>query len=465
MNANEPATTAPPVARIPKWPMRTRQAHVPWFWVALMSAHWGCNQYIEFLSTTVMTFKLRPLVDSPIWITAIASFNTIFNILIGASANYTSDRVWTRWGRRRPFILAAQFVLIGGLLVIPEVNTLGPLIAILLCYEMLRDLQQPLEPLINEVIPPRQRGSGMAFSKIARQVVVMFAFGVMLGLFDRVLALPGGITVRGEQAIFWAGCLFVAYTIAVAGLSVRETPPPPRAQPARWPGLRRAVWGALRDIFGDRQWRALYLLGIAMMISWLGLGSLAPLLYTEQFGYTKQQYGLLVAIGGPALFVIMPIAGWLADRVDRILIFRTGAVLSVAGHVFFYVYARFFAPGGVPPFVFLVVFGLLTTAVSNISATASAALIFDYVPRDKLGTVSSGVGIIRGVASILINNGVGVWVTLWSGWFMPEGVFDYLSAYIYLIVLGILGTSIAFWFDHQAKTGRVIPHGRVEADG
>ncbi len=34
-----------------------------------------------------------------------------------------------------------------------------------------------------------------------------------------------------------------------------------------------------------------------------------------------------------------------------------------------------------------------------------------WLPRDRMGTVASSIGIARGIASILVNNGIGRWVT------------------------------------------------------
>ncbi|RME70385.1 MAG: hypothetical protein D6781_06445, partial [Verrucomicrobia bacterium] len=65
---------------------------MPWFWAVLLTGHWGVATYIEFISGVAITFKLRPLVDAPIWITLITSFNTVFNVIVGASINYSSDR-------------------------------------------------------------------------------------------------------------------------------------------------------------------------------------------------------------------------------------------------------------------------------------------------------------------------------------------------------------------------------------
>lgn len=65
------------------------------------------------------------------------------------------------------------------------------------------------------------------------------------------------------------------------------------------------------------------------------LGQLAPLLVTEQFGYSKkvfadlQTWQLLTVV-----FAALPIAGWLADRVDRFRVFQIGLILSALHSLF-----------------------------------------------------------------------------------------------------------------------------------
>lgn len=455
-------TSAPPVAHGSHWwPIRTRQPQVPWLWAFLLTGHWGVATYIEQISNIAITFKLRPLVEAPIWITLITSFNVIFNVLVGASINYSSDRLWTRWGRRRPFILFGQAVIVVGLILLPGVNSLGALVAVLFCYEMLRDVNSPFEPLLNEIVPPQQRGRSAAMGKIWRTAVTAFFFGVMIAQYDHVHHLPFGWVVTGEQAIFWVGSIFALYTFLVVGYCVKETPPAADWQRPKWPGLGRAVRGYFTDVFGNPQWRGLYWVGLAMTIFWIGLGSLAPLLYTEQFLYSKATYGHIVAIGTPFnILLFLPIGGWLADRIDRMLIFKWGAIATAVMHFVFYLIVR--GMDGPPPIPFLIVFALVSNGLSTIAAMAANPLIFDFVPRDKLGTVSSGIGVVRGVAMVLINNGVGLWVTVWSGWFEQPGTYDYLSGYLYLTLLALLGTAVALWFERQVKSGRFVPYGRRE---
>lgn len=457
-------SSAPPTPRRAELlPIRTLQSNAPWLWRVLINLHWATSQYIELICGTAIVFKLRPLVSSPGWIPAITSFNVIFNVLVGCTINYVSDRIWTRWGRRSPFIIAGQLVTAVGLALLPGLHTLALVVLWLFFYDMLRDVNSPIEALINEVVPPHQRGSADAIGRICRALSSAFFFGVMVAQYDHRYQLPGGLTLTGEELMCWLGAVFGLYTAVLLLFFVRETPPASPAPRAMWPGIGPALRKYFRDVFAERQFRAIYLVGLTMTIFWLGLGSFGPLLAIEQFHYSKADFGFVTAVSSPfTIFIVLPLGGWLADRVDRITIFKCGAIATATVHLCFYVYARFLAPGGVPPLAVLIGFHLVTSSVGSVSAIASTPMLFDFIPRDRIGTVNSGIGMVRGAAVVLITNGVAVFVSFWSGWFEPPGKYDYLSGYLYLSFAATLGTLVALWFERQVKAGRFVRYGRGE---
>lgn len=112
-----------PSSRI-RWyqlPIRTQLPRVPWAWCLAMQMPWFVFLYIEFCSSATVTFTLRKFIEHPQLIALVGSLNTAYNMIIGASANYASDKVWTRFGRRRPFLLIALVSAAGFLVFIPFV--------------------------------------------------------------------------------------------------------------------------------------------------------------------------------------------------------------------------------------------------------------------------------------------------------------------------------------------------------
>src|SRR5690606_31631126 len=106
-----------------------------------------------------------------------------------------------------------------------------------------------------------------------------------IGRWDDTYQLPGGFTMSGQQLVFWSAALMALVTIALVA-QVRETPPVRTPVPAlaqtnkprlTAATLRAQVMAFGRDVFGDRQWRALYAVALAQMIFWSDFGSLMPL--------------------------------------------------------------------------------------------------------------------------------------------------------------------------------------------
>lgn len=447
------------------FPILTRQTRVPWSWVVLMSVPWGYTQYVEHISTTAMTFKLRVFVDLPLLITLVGSFNHVFNILIGATANYVSDRIWTRHGRRRPLIMFGYLVVAIGLLVIPGINTLGALIVVIFVYEMLRDIGSPYEALCYEVVPTQQRGRLVSIFFWFRHLSNAFFFSVMIANWDSSWVMPWGQSVTGEQLVFWTGSMLAVSMFFFLWRGVRELPPaemPPPVPRFQW----AAVGAFIRNVFGDRRWLPLYAIAVAQSLFWGGMGNLGPLLFTEQIGYSKQQFGYLMAAATPlTLLLFMPIGGWLSDRVDRARVFPFFILAFAMCQVGVFVWFRFLTPGVPPALWMMVVVGLIPAGFQTIGTVICVPLIYDYVPRDYMGTVNAGVQLTRGIANVLIANGAGLWVTVYSGVFgRIQGKYDYTSVYLYCIVCLLISAVLVLWFSKQVAAGHIKKLGTEESE-
>ena len=470
----------------PRWyqfPVKTQLPQVPWLWAGLMQASWFVGLYIEFCSTTTMTFTLKKFIDHPMLITLVASLNTAYNMLVGATCNYMSDKVWTRIGRRKPFLIFSMAASATFLILIPFVNSFWLLLAMLVLYEAARDVGSPQEALINEVIPPHQRGRAGIFRTFMQQGATFFFFTIMIGQFDEKYRLADRFTITGEAMVYFAGAALALAMGLFYLFAVREQTPadrlpqPAPASPAApvvpltyGTHRRRGMVAFLRqfahDAFADRQMRMVYLLMFAAQGTWIGLGSLAPLLFTEQFGYDKATYGKIVGYGTPAILIIAPIAGILVDRCNRLRLFIWGSAILIAQNIGYYIYCRYFAPNGVPPMAFLIIYPLCFAIVGQTASLAAITTVFDYIPSGRLGTFGSGWGILSAITTLVISNGLALWVTTATHLYPREGVkFDYLSGYIYLILLGTVFLACAMYFAHDEKKGNLKKLGVMEREG
>jgi MFS family permease len=452
-----------------KWPVRTGQTQVPWSWIAVLSLPWASMVYFDLISNVAITFKLREFISVPILLTLVGSFNVLFNIAVGASCNFASDRVWTRWGRRKPFLLIGWVVVAIGCLIVPSIGNFWVIVGLLFLYEMLRDLATPYESLCNEVVPPGQRGRANAAYTFARQGMTAVFFYVVIGRWDDSYSLPGGFVLSGQQLVFWSASLVAVVTILLVS-RIKEEKPKEKMESLKVPTWREMCGHARnfgKEVFGSKQWRSIYTVAIAQMIFWMDFGSLAPLLYTEQWGFSKQVYGDLLAIASVAtLVVFLPLSGWVADHWDRVKAFQVLAVAMTLNHLALFLYLQTLS--GPPSFKEVLVFKLLNIGIGTVGTVTSVAMMFDYVPRRRLGTVLAGVGLSRGIASLLVNNGIGAWVTgaavIWPNHNEAgELKYNYSLGYLYLALCGCLSWWVARRFARLTRTGVLVKLGVEEA--
>jgi MFS family permease len=505
-------------------PILTRQTRVPWTWVFFMNLPWAAALYQEFVSQTAMTFTLRRFVEDPRLIAFLGSVNIAFNFLVGAVANYLSDRIWTRWGRRRPFLIVGGLGAAVMLFILPLLPTFPLLVAGIVLYQFFVDVATPLEPLVMEVVPPPQRGRAQALRMVLQGLSVFYFYNVMFAHFDEVheapawLASLGVATLTGEILTYWAGGVLGLGVVAIWIVLVRETPVAPVAGPAFTP------LGFLRDVFADRRSWFIYLLFVAPTFVHAVWGQFQPLLMTEQFGYSK---GVMAAMALPgtilSLAFFTPVLGWLADRkaalpswmaltvllvaglltqrlagglgggfteapgfvdmvllglatcaaalggvslVQRPLVWLLGAgsrrialyltgiggVALLAAVQWFVV--RAYAPAA-PPLGLLYVLGQLGGVLAGCGWVVMGPMLFDYIPANRFGTVSSGMGFANGFVRFLVMNAAGFWVVAYSTWFPREGGPDYASCFALQAVLGLPAVVAILLFAREARQGRM----------
>lgn len=150
-----------------------------------------------------------------------------------------SDRLRTRWGRRRPVLVAGVVVGVAGLLVLAAAETRGLMLAGWLLVQVgLNGPMAALAAMLADHVPERQRGTVGAWFGIAQTL------GVVLGTAVAVVA--------GEGALGYVAVAVAVPALAVAILLVhRETAASPGASPdvvavAVAPPAARPDWRTLR---------------------------------------------------------------------------------------------------------------------------------------------------------------------------------------------------------------------------
>jgi len=255
-----------------------------------------------------------------------------------------SDRVRTRWGRRRPFLVAGTIGNVLGLIalaLIPSApSALVPYIVAFIWIELFNNLATaPYSGLIPDLVPEDQRGSASGW------------MGLMLMLGNFV----GGITGLALGAIGGiSGAYLAIAAIMVAGmlgtvLTVREPEPPP-VPPFRWGAFVRGLIEPFKS--RDFAWvfwtRMLVTLGTFTVQSFL-LFYMKDVIAggAETFDYTFLGVKLAGAAAGATSFFVLPlllgailsslVAGVLSDRYGRkLMVYISGGLQAFVVAVFIF---------------------------------------------------------------------------------------------------------------------------------
>lgn len=404
----------------------TRKTKVPLHWVFYAQLPFVMFIMGSFATGAPFLFAMKKFIDNPAAITFLLSIEVFVTTLGGPFCNWLSDRVWTRFGRRKPFILVANILQAAALFAMPFASSLLSLIVLRWCYGIAQDIGSPNQALTMEVVPAKQRGMGAGFFHGQIQIVNLFFWGIVLGRFDDVFfsgPFENLFSVSGETLIFFAGGIVLVSVSIFTWFGIHEVEPPTRRRirDDRRPGesLFRLF---LRGFFGEvlhKSLLPLYLLLMAGTLLTVGLGTLEPLLYTEQWGYSLQEMGTNTAIGASIGIVTAMFAGWLADRTSKLKVYATAMILGLLGRVFWTVFV-YQKPDYRPELHEILFFGTVQSVFGLIASAASFPLILEYVERNRLGTAGAGMGFFNSTIKNSFGMFVGFYLVLWSIFFLPQ---------------------------------------------
>lgn len=392
----------------------TAKKEVPKRWILFAILPWASFTFNSGVVGVAFLFSLKKFIENPAGLTFVLSLPGLLAILISPVASFLSDRIWTRFGRRKPFIIASWVGMFTAMALMPLAPNFWMLLGAFILYHLSFDLNSPMEPLKQEIIPPGERGWATGAMTWFSNLATMIFYFVMLGRFDDVTFLAG-MPLDGESAIYWSASLLLATLLCLIILGIRETNPHSSIRGQRFT-LRNFVGGLL-----DRELWPVYLLviGNSCLNFYAGLGALSNLLYTDQWGYSKQEMGINVAIGGIINLFVIGILTSFADKLNRMRAYQTVLCLSLLGNILYYCYVEFILPDKRPTLVEIIVFGEVLSILAILSGLLYIPLVYDYVRRNRLGTYAAGASIVTKVTTLITLNGVGLFVSLYAGWFQP----------------------------------------------
>jgi Na+/melibiose symporter-like transporter len=390
----------------------TAKKQVPWSWVIIAALPLAAVFFQGGVMGQAFIFTLKKFFDNPETITFIISIPPLINMVVAAVVSLLSDRIWTRWGRRKPFLIFAWGKGVIFMPLMPLMPDATSLLVIYFISSLLGALSTPYEPLKQEIVPPPQRGMGFAFVRFLGEAKNLLFFFVMIGRFDDA-SFMGPLMITGEVVLYWTiGLMWLAMLLLLM-LGIKESKTD--SNQARKP----KTLGVMLKALIDPHLRNIYILVVGTAALGAGLGVMGTLVYTDQWGYSKQDMGTNIAIGAAINLVIVFFIGYLADRWDRIKLFQFGIIAALILKAGYYLYVTFVLPDQRPTLVEMVLFGEMIAVAAIISHTVQSPMIFDYIERDRMGTYQAGHGLVTHLIQFVTLNGVGWFVKGYSILFMP----------------------------------------------
>jgi maltose/moltooligosaccharide transporter len=363
-------------------------------------------------------FVLPPILKSfgapDLLIGLLSSTRSIEGAVIQPTVGALSDRIWTRFGRRRPFILigiplSALFFLAGAF-----VNGLFALAVVIFLFSIFFNVAvDPYTALLADIAPLEQRGwlSGLA---IGVQLVSSVAF-----LLVMYFATGGSSAVPLWAYVLVGAVLIGSFGVTVAGIrEPRDLEKQPAHEQQRLP--LRAYLDALLE-----QRQAMRYLG-TLFVYQFGLNAIIPflVLFIEEDIHESQQIAFGLSAG---LLVVTALGavvfGKLADRIGTREVLAIGwgllAVSAIAG-VFITT---------LPQTIAVVV----VAGVGNGAATAVTwPLLTALIPPEKTGVFA---GLKAAAESIAIPLSVLVAAELFLPRFGYHGIFAMLAINIVIALV------------------------------
>jgi Na+/melibiose symporter-like transporter len=294
------------------------------FWFAY-NFHWGA------LLAIVLPSQIAALVGDErkeLWNGLLLGAGALLSLVVTPVAGALSDRTRSRFGRRRPWMLAGTALNVALLLLIGRYGAGSPLLPfalLLIGIQFANNVSGgPYAGLIPDQVPPERRGAASGW------MALMTALGTIAGVLAAGQLARGGDYRAIDALIAGVLALFLALTLA----GVRERPL--ERDPGRFDArafLRSFVLdpGRNRDFYWVLATRALVTMGIYSVFTFFQffLKDIVRVARPEE--QASYLIGIIIATGIPTSLL----AGSLSDRLGRKpMIYWSGGLMSVAAVAF-----------------------------------------------------------------------------------------------------------------------------------
>ena len=366
-----------------------------------------------------------------------------------------SDRLHTRWGRRRPFLLwfavpfGLSFIMLWSA---PDWDSQVALLTYVTISFMIADTLQtlvsvPLYSLTPELTPDYdERTTLTSFRSFFQLVGALTVVIAAPAIVDMVLA--GGGTQ--QQGFMLVGAIFGsigAIPLFLIGLFVRETSTPEQQEGMPFRETLRAAWQNIPFRFAVGihmlNWSAVDMVAVTFpyfLLYWVAQGDLLASINIFGFdlAYESAFFGILMSV------CILFIPFWLrmAKRYDKRTAYRLGMILWVVVALMMYT----IQPGQT---AYLLAIAALAGIGVSAAYTLPDSLFADVIEWDELRTGRRQEGIFYGIRTLIrkLTGALVIFITLqalgWSGYVSPpDGVLQFTQSESALQMIRLLVSPI-----------------------
>lgn len=395
-------------------PPRLRQADF-----VLLSLYWVAIGYLwQGLGTVIVPGIVQQLVGNQHKGTALSvleGVGTLMAVVWQPVAGAVSDRTATRWGRRRPFIVAGT---LGDVLFLAGIALSGSYLPVLVFYFLLQaasnTAQGPYQGLLPDVVPHEQRGTASGY----------------YGLANLVGILAGSVGAGLVQANFgrsWAVASIAAILLVTMAITVLTVPDTAQPSSGQFQSPVEAVVATFTAPLPHRDFMWLMGSRLLVLMGIVGIQSFTYFFFSEVFFHgdqhqtstaTAKLLGVVLLFG---IIITWPSAA-VSDRIGRRSVLMLGGLIGSAGTAaLVFSSTRWMPPAILAPLAGLLqlpelavqtmLVGLLIGLGFGSFLSVDWAFLTDVVPRGQAGLfmgfsniATAGSGIIaRFIGGLLLD--------------------------------------------------------------
>ena len=404
----------------------TRKKHIPRHWLFYVQLPLVLSIYSNFVLNTPFLLMMKRFIDNPAAIMGLISIEFWVTWMGGPLVAWLSDRIWTRFGRRKFFFAIADGSKAFLYLLMPFAPNLWTLIIIRWIIGAVGDFGAMTQALIYETVPPPQRGKASGVFSSCIQFGNLIFYFLLLGRFNDVYFMGPFkhlTELNGGTMMFYLLSFMLMGVALFEAVGFKEIRPPNQRllKDEIKPGQNIFIYFAtnfFKDILA-KDFLPLYLFMFINVMFGVGLGIFQPLLFTEQWGYSLQDMGNTIAVGVATTVTFSLISGWFADKYGKLKTFLIATIMSFCVNIFYTVYV-YNQPDFRPSLLEIILIGNVIAAIGMVKGVVTYPLMMEYVRRDRMGAANAGMGLFGSGIRNLVTLGVGGWLLGWSIWFFPQ---------------------------------------------